>query len=42
LETGKLADMIVLDQNLFDVDPERIRDTNVILTMVDGKIVYEK
>lgn len=42
LEKGKLADLIVLDQNLFDVDPESVRDTNVILTMVDGKIVYEK
>jgi predicted amidohydrolase YtcJ len=42
LEMGKLADLIVLDQNLLDVDPEVIMDTNVILTMVDGKIVYEK
>lgn len=42
LEVGKLADLIVLDQNLFTVDPERIRETNVLLTVVDGKIVYEK
>lgn len=41
LEKGKLADLIVLDQNLFAIDPERIRETNVVLTMVDGDIVYE-
>lgn len=41
LEKGKLADMIVLDQNLFTIGSEKIRDTNVILTMVDGKIIYE-
>lgn len=41
LEAGKLADLIVLDRNLFCIDPEKILDTSVVLTMVDGKIVYE-
>lgn len=41
LEKGKLADLIVLDKNLLAIDPSRIRETNVILTMVDGRIVYE-
>lgn len=42
LEVGKLADIIVLDQNLLKIETEKIRDTKVLLTMVDGKIVYEK
>jgi len=42
LEKGKLADIVVLDRNLFDVDPEEILETNVVLTMFDGKIIYEK
>ncbi|WP_183192470.1 amidohydrolase [Brevibacillus fluminis] len=42
LEAGKLADIVVLDQNLFAVEHERIRDTKVSLTMMDGKIVYQK
>lgn len=42
LEAGKLADLIVLDQNLFALKPEEIRDTNVVLTIVDGEIVYRK
>lgn len=42
LEVGKLADLIVLDQNLLTIKPEKIRDTNVILTIVDGRIIYER
>lgn len=42
LESGKLADIIVLDRNLFNVDSEQIRETHVELTVVDGKVVYEK
>ena len=40
LEKGKLADLIVLDQNLFTIAPADIYKTNVLLTMVGGKIVY--
>ena len=41
IEEGKLADITVLDQNLFTIDPEKIRDTKVRLTVMDGKVVYE-
>lgn len=41
LEPGKRADLVVLDRNLFDIDPTEIRDTRVILTMMNGRIVYE-
>lgn len=41
LEVGKLADIAVLDRNIFAIDIDDIKDTQAILTMVDGKIVYE-
>ncbi len=41
LEAGKLADLIIIDRNLFEVLPEEIRQAKVILTVVDGKIVHE-
>ncbi|RNB89696.1 amidohydrolase [Brevibacillus fluminis] len=40
LEVGKLADIVVLDRNLFAVPSEEILATTVKLTMVDGTIVY--
>jgi len=42
LEPGKRADLIVLSQDIFDVPPENISDTRVVLTMVDGKVVFER
>lgn len=42
LAPGKLADVIVLDRNLFAIDPEEYRDAQVSLTMMDGKVVFEK
>ena len=41
LEVGKLADLAVLDRNIFAIDIEDIKGTQSVLTMVDGKIVYE-
>jgi predicted amidohydrolase YtcJ len=40
LEPGKLADLIIVSQNPFEIDPLRIRKTEVILTMVGGRVVY--
>ena len=42
LEEGKLADIVVLDKNLFEIDPEEILTTTVEMTMLDGKIIYSK
>ncbi|MBA3010649.1 MAG: amidohydrolase [Proteobacteria bacterium] len=39
---GKLADMVVADQNIFKIAPENIAETQVLLTVFDGKIVYER
>ncbi|HIQ04908.1 MAG TPA: amidohydrolase, partial [Anaerolineae bacterium] len=40
LTPGKLADLIVLDRDIFAVPPEEIADTEVVLTIFDGRIVY--
>ncbi|MCR4408945.1 MAG: amidohydrolase [Candidatus Saccharicenans sp.] len=40
LEPGKLADLVVLDRDLFRIEPEEILKTGVVLTMVDGRIVH--
>lgn len=40
LEVGKLADLIVLDRNLFEIPAEEIADIQVLLTVVGGKVVY--
>ena len=40
LKKGMLADFIVLDQNIFEIAPENIRDVNVLRTIVNGKQVY--
>ena len=42
LEPGKLADLIVLSQDIFSIAPETISTTRVLLTMVGGKVVYER
>jgi len=41
IETGKLADLIMVSQNVFEIDPHKIGETKVLTTMVGGKIVYE-
>ena len=41
LEVGKLADLILLSQDLFKIEPSDIAKTEVLLTMVGGKVVYQ-
>lgn len=41
LETGKLADMILVSQDLFTINPMDVVKTEVLFTMVGGKIVYQ-
>lgn len=42
LEVGKLADIVILDADIFKTAPEKIRDMHVVKTIVGGKIVYSK
>lgn len=39
---GKLADIVILDKNIFEIDPIEIEKTKVVMTLLDGKIVYQK
>ena len=41
LETGKLADLIILSKNVFTIEPPDILNEEVLVTMVGGKVVYE-
>ena len=42
LERGKLADIVVLDKDLFSIDPEEILNTKVVTTIFNGEIIYTK
>jgi predicted amidohydrolase YtcJ len=39
---GKLADMVVLSDDIFTLKPEAIKDVTVEMTIVGGKVVYSK
>ncbi|WP_417836259.1 amidohydrolase family protein [Thalassospira tepidiphila] len=41
LETGKLADFVILDKDPRSVDPDAIKEINVLQTWMDGKKVYQ-
>jgi predicted amidohydrolase YtcJ len=41
LAVGKLADFVVLSDDIFTIDPVKIWDVKVLTTVVDGKVVYE-
>jgi predicted amidohydrolase YtcJ len=41
IEAGKLADLIMVSPNIFDIDPHGIAETKVLLTMVGGRIVHD-
>ncbi len=40
IEVGKLADLVVLDRNLFEVPPSRIHEARVVWTLLEGRTVY--
>jgi predicted amidohydrolase YtcJ len=42
LEPGKLADFVILSDDIFTIDPVKIRDVKVVVTVVDGKVAYQK
>lgn len=42
LEAGKIADIAVLDADVFHTSMDQIRDVKVSMTIVDGAIVYQK
>ena len=42
LTPGKLADLVVLSADPFEIDPSEIRDIRVLITMVGGKVVFRR
>ena len=40
LEVGKLADLIIVSQNAFEIVPQKLAETRVQTTMVGGQVVY--
>ncbi|MEJ7622839.1 MAG: amidohydrolase [Pyrinomonadaceae bacterium] len=42
LEVGRLADFIVLSDDIFTIDPTKIADVIVFTTVTDGKVVFQK
>jgi predicted amidohydrolase YtcJ len=40
LEVGKYADLVVLEQNLFDVATDKVADVKVVATVMDGEFTY--
>ncbi|MFO7768840.1 MAG: amidohydrolase [bacterium] len=40
IETGKWADLTVLDQDLLEIDPQRIMDTEVLYTIIEGNVIW--
>ena len=42
IEVGKRADLVVLNQNLFELDPYEISDAQVTMTLFDGRTVYQR
>jgi predicted amidohydrolase YtcJ len=39
---GKYADLLILDQDPFTIDPDRLGDVRPVLTMVGGVVVFER
>ncbi len=42
IEVGKLADFVVLSDNILTIDPVKIKDVNVEMTIFDGEVIYKK
>jgi predicted amidohydrolase YtcJ len=41
LTAGKLADLVMLDRDIFKMDPADLDKVKVAVTIVDGRVVYE-
>lgn len=42
IEVGKRADLVVLDRNLFDIPASEISEASVVMTIFDGRTIYER
>jgi len=42
IETGKKADLIILNEDIFSKQDESTKDTEVVMTLFEGKVVYSQ
>jgi predicted amidohydrolase YtcJ len=42
IEVGKLADLVVLSADIFKIDPVEIEKAKVVMTIFDGKVIYQR
>jgi predicted amidohydrolase YtcJ len=42
LEVGKVADIVILSDDIFAIDPVKISQTKVMMTIVDGRMAFEE
>lgn len=42
LKVGMLADFVLLNENLFQIAPEKIRDAKILRTIINGKEVFKR
>ncbi|MFT4926497.1 MAG: putative amidohydrolase YtcJ [Phenylobacterium sp.] len=42
IEVGKLADLVVIDRNLFEISPHGIDQAKIVMTMLNGEVVYQR
>ena len=40
LQPGRFADLLVLEEDPFEIDPERLEDLEPVLTVVGGRVVW--
>jgi predicted amidohydrolase YtcJ len=41
ITAGRLADLVILSRDIFKIDPKEIETTNVLMTILDGRVIYE-
>jgi predicted amidohydrolase YtcJ len=42
IEAGKFADLVLLNEDILSIDPVKIRDVRVLMTVLGGKVIYEQ
>jgi len=42
ISPGKLADLVIIDANIFQIDPKEIEKAHVVMTIMDGRVIYER
>ncbi|WP_051768239.1 amidohydrolase [Sphingobium sp. DC-2] len=41
IETGKRADLVIIDRDIFNVPITTVHDTRVLMTLIDGEVAYQ-